>query len=102
VDPFFIVPEKCRCIDYQLLKLQEAPEAVPNGELPRHVQLYCDRYLCDRVVPGNRVTVVGIYSIKKSFATTRVSFLLAFLFCLLYFCFYCSVVLETDVIMLSL
>ena len=74
MDPFFIVPEKCRCIDYQLLKLQEAPEAVPNGELPRHVQLYCDRYLCDRVVPGNRVTVVGIYSIKKSFATTRVSF----------------------------
>lgn len=71
VDPFFIVPEKCQCIDYQLLKLQEAPEAVPNGELPRHVQLYCDRYLCDRVVPGNRVTVVGIYSIKKSFATTR-------------------------------
>ena len=74
MDPFFIVPEKCRCIDYQLLKLQEAPEVVPNGELPRHVQLYCDRYLCDRVVPGNRVTVVGIYSIKKSFATTRVSF----------------------------
>jgi len=74
VDPFFIVPEKCQCIDYQLLKLQEAPEAVPNGELPRHIQLYCDRYLCDRVVPGNRVTVVGIYSIKKSFATTRVSF----------------------------
>jgi len=80
VDPFFIVPEKCRCIDYQLLKMQEAPEAVPNGELPRHVQLYCDRYLCDRVVPGNRVTVVGIYSIKKSFATTRVSFLLTFSF----------------------
>ncbi len=23
------------------------------------------RYLCDRVVPGNRVTVMGIYSIKK-------------------------------------
>jgi DNA replication licensing factor MCM5 len=71
VDPFFIVPEKCRCIDFQLLKLQEAPEAVPNGELPRHLQLYCDRYLCDRVVPGNRVTVVGIYSIKKAFTTSR-------------------------------
>jgi len=79
VDPFFIVPEKCQCIDYQLLKLQEAPEAVPNGELPRHVQLYCDRYLCDRVVPGNRITVVGIYSIKKSFATSRVSFLPPFI-----------------------
>ena len=24
------------------------------------------RNLCDRVVPGNRVTVIGIYSIKKT------------------------------------
>lgn len=23
------------------------------------------RYLCDHVVPGNRVTIMGIYSIKK-------------------------------------
>ena len=66
IDPFFIVPDKCKCVDFQVLRLQEAPEAVPNGELPRHLQLYCDRYLCERVVPGNRVTVVGIYSIKKS------------------------------------
>ena len=49
----------------QVLKLQEAPDMVPNGELPRHLQLYCDRYLTEKVVPGNRVTVVGIYSIKK-------------------------------------
>ena len=24
------------------------------------------RYLCERAVPGNRVTVVGLYSIKKT------------------------------------
>ncbi|ESN98474.1 hypothetical protein HELRODRAFT_113800 [Helobdella robusta] len=65
VDPFFIVPEKCKCVDFQVLKLQESPEAVPNGELPRHMQLYCDRNLCEAVVPGNRVSVIGIYSIKK-------------------------------------
>lgn len=29
-----------------------------------HVHL-CPRYLCDQVVPGNRVTILGIYSIKK-------------------------------------
>lgn len=23
------------------------------------------RYLCDRVVPGNRITINGVYSIKK-------------------------------------
>ncbi|VDI54819.1 replicative DNA helicase Mcm, partial [Mytilus galloprovincialis] len=32
--------------------------------------VYCDllkrQYLCDKIVPGNRVTVVGIYSIKKT------------------------------------
>ena len=49
----------------QLLKLQESPDAVPKGELPRHIQLYCDRYLTDKVVPGNRITVIGIYSIRK-------------------------------------
>ena len=43
VDPFFIVPDKCRCVDYQILKLQESPESVPQGEVPRHLQLYCDR-----------------------------------------------------------
>nr|XP_023685586.1 DNA replication licensing factor MCM5 [Paramormyrops kingsleyae] len=65
VDPYFILPDRCVCIDFQMLRLQESPDAVPHGEMPRHLQLYCDRYLCDRVVPGNRVTVMGIYSIKK-------------------------------------
>ncbi|XP_075939784.1 DNA replication licensing factor MCM5 [Anarhichas minor] len=66
VDPYFIIPDRCICVDFQTLRLQEAPDAVPHGEMPRHLQLYCDRYLCDRVVPGNRVTIVGIYSIKKT------------------------------------
>jgi len=66
LDPFFILPDKCKCVDFQVLKLQESPDAVPNGELPRHLQLYCDRYLTEKVVPGNRVTVTGIYSIKKT------------------------------------
>ncbi|GFX66513.1 DNA replication licensing factor mcm5-A [Trichonephila clavipes] len=65
VDPYFILPDKCECVDFQLLKMQESPDYVPHGEMPRHIQLYCDRNLCERVVPGNRVTVLGIYSIKK-------------------------------------
>ncbi|KAF7666374.1 hypothetical protein LDENG_00109500 [Lucifuga dentata] len=69
VDPYFIIPDRCVCVDFQTLRLQESPDAVPHGELPRHLQLYCDRYLCDRVVPGNRVTIMGIYSIKKMAAT---------------------------------
>ncbi|KAM4652511.1 DNA replication licensing factor MCM5 [Discoglossus pictus] len=70
LDPYYIVPDKCKCVDFQTLKLQESPDAVPHGEMPRHMQLYCDRYLCDKVVPGNRVTIMGIYSIKKSGKTS--------------------------------
>lgn len=66
LDPFFIIPDKCKCVDFQVLKLQELTDDVPKGEMPRHMQLYCDRYLTEKVVPGNRVTIMGIYSIKKS------------------------------------
>ncbi|XP_016382218.1 DNA replication licensing factor mcm5-like [Sinocyclocheilus rhinocerous] len=43
---------------------------ISNIPLPPGLQGYalprkCNTYLCDRVVPGNRVTVMGIYSIKK-------------------------------------
>lgn len=65
LDPYFIIPDKCKCVDSQILKLQELSDSTPQGEMPRHVQLYCDRYLCERVVPGNRVMVIGVYSIKK-------------------------------------
>lgn len=44
MDPYFIIPDKCKCVDFQTLKLQETPDAVPHGEMPRHMQLYCDRY----------------------------------------------------------
>ncbi|KAM3724476.1 DNA replication licensing factor [Dirofilaria immitis] len=67
IDPYHIIPDKCHCIDFQTLKLQENPEDVPHGEMPRHMQLYCDRHLTDRVAPGNRVMIVGIYSIKRMF-----------------------------------
>ncbi|KAM8930004.1 DNA replication licensing factor MCM5 [Pelodytes ibericus] len=70
LDPYYIIPDRCKCVDFQTLKLQESPDAVPHGEMPRHMQLYCERYLCDKVVPGNRVTIVGIYSIRKSGKTS--------------------------------
>lgn len=65
LDPFFILPDNCKCVDFQSLKLQESPDSVPHGEMPRHLQLYVDRSLVERAVPGNRVTVMGVYSIRK-------------------------------------
>ena len=43
IDPYFILPDRCVCVDFQTLRLQESPDAVPHGEMPRHLQLYCDR-----------------------------------------------------------
>lgn len=53
------------CMLIQVLKLQETPESIPQGELPRHLTVYCERTLCEKVAPGARVVVLGIYSIKK-------------------------------------
>ena len=65
IDPYFIVATKSKCVDMQVLKLQELPESVPSGETSRHLTVYSERYLCDRAVPGNRITVMGIFCMKK-------------------------------------
>ncbi|PYH75947.1 DNA replication licensing factor Mcm5 [Aspergillus uvarum CBS 121591] len=66
LDPYVVSHEKCHFVDQQVLKLQEAPDQVPVGELPRHVLISADRYLANRVVPGSRCTVMGIFSIYQS------------------------------------
>ncbi|KAI6178632.1 DNA replication licensing factor MCM5 [Aphelenchoides besseyi] len=71
LDPYYMLPDKCVCVDFQTLKLQECPDDVPHGEMPRHMQVYVDRYLVDRVTPGNRVNITGVLSIKKMFDRTN-------------------------------
>ncbi|KAH9831089.1 DNA replication licensing factor mcm5 [Teratosphaeria destructans] len=66
LDPYFVVHEKSQFIDQQVLKLQEAPDDVPVGELPRHILVSADRYLANRVVPGSRCVVMGVFSIYQS------------------------------------
>ncbi|KAH6655126.1 DNA replication licensing factor mcm5 [Truncatella angustata] len=69
LDPYFVVHEKSQFVDQQVIKLQEAPDQVPVGELPRHVLISADRYLTNRVVPGSRCTVMGIFSIYQNKAS---------------------------------
>lgn len=66
LDPYFVVHESSKFVDQQVIKLQEAPDQVPVGELPRHVLISADRYLTNRVVPGSRCTVMGIFSIYQN------------------------------------
>lgn len=66
MDPYMIVHSKSTFTDHQTLKLQEAPDMVPVGELPRHMLLSADRHLTGKVVPGSRVIATGIYSTFQS------------------------------------
>lgn len=66
LDPYVSLPDEGLYIDAQVLKLQELPEAVPTGEMPRSISLTCDRYLADTVSPGVRVSVIGVYSVGSS------------------------------------
>ena len=48
-------------VDKQLIKLQEAPDDIPEGETPHTVSMFTRQDLVDCTKPGDRVTVVGIY-----------------------------------------
>lgn len=71
LDPYYVLHEKCQFIDQQILKLQEAPDQVPVGELPRHILVSADRYLANRVVPGTRCTIMGVFSIYQQKGNKR-------------------------------
>ncbi|KAJ2784101.1 minichromosome maintenance protein 5 [Coemansia javaensis] len=66
LDPYEIVTDKCTFVDQQTLKVQEAPDLIPVGELPRHTIMSADRSLTNRVFPGSRVTVTGIFTVYQS------------------------------------
>lgn len=63
---FVVMPDSCTYVDQQTLKLQEAPEVVPTGEMPRNIVLSMDRNLVDKVSPGTRVSVIGIASLYNN------------------------------------
>jgi DNA replication licensing factor MCM4 len=58
---FEIIHNDCTFADRQILKLQETPELVPEGETPQNVCICCFDNLVDQVRPGDRVEITGIY-----------------------------------------
>ena len=57
---FLLVREKSEYIDWQKIVVQEKPEDVPGGQMPRSIEVHLTNDLVDSVRPGDRVSVVGI------------------------------------------
>uniref|UniRef100_A0A8C7YS61 DNA replication licensing factor MCM4 n=1 Tax=Oryzias sinensis TaxID=183150 RepID=A0A8C7YS61_9TELE len=47
--------------DKQMIKIQESPEDMPAGQTPHTTILYAHNDLVDKVQPGDRVNITGIY-----------------------------------------
>ncbi|XP_069777639.1 DNA replication licensing factor MCM4 isoform X2 [Narcine bancroftii] len=59
--------------DKQMVKLQESPEDMPAGQTPHTVILFAHNDLVDKVQPGDRVNVTGIYRAVPIRVNPRVS-----------------------------
>jgi len=75
--PFKLILEESEFIDWQRLTIQEKPEELPPGQLPRSIEAIAREDLVDVARPGDRVVVVGIlkpireYSPRGSLSTFR-------------------------------
>ena len=58
--PYSIVADESIFSDRQKLKLQEAPEKVPTGEMPRSVMVAIEKGIVDKAPPGTRVSLFCI------------------------------------------
>ena len=56
-----IVHNRCGFKDRQLVKCQESPGDIPQGETPHTVNLCAFEELVDKAKPGDRVQITGIY-----------------------------------------
>ena len=70
--PFELIPERSKFVDWQKIRLQEKPEELPPGALPRALDCILQDDLVDIARPGDPGRVIGILrSTQDTTARTR-------------------------------
>lgn len=60
-DSMAIIHNRCIFADKQVIKLQETPDSVPDGQTPHSVSLCCYDEIVDVCKAGDRIEVTGIF-----------------------------------------
>jgi replicative DNA helicase Mcm len=58
--PFKLIIEESKFIDWQKIRIQEKPEELPPGQLPRSLDAILTDDIVDIARPGDRITLTGI------------------------------------------
>ncbi len=65
-------PDRSKYRDWQHMVVQERPEEIPAGQIPRSIDVVLTDDLVDVARPGDRVTVIGIVRLARSSRFNRV------------------------------
>ncbi len=71
VGPFELVESESKFINSQNVRVQERPEDLPPGQLPRWIDVTLTEDLVDTARPGDRVTMVGVSRTRRVFQPGR-------------------------------
>jgi replicative DNA helicase Mcm len=66
--PVKLIPEKSFFIDWQRIRIQESPEELPPGQMPRSVDVTLRGDIVDISRPGDMVKVTGILQTSPDFS----------------------------------
>jgi len=68
---FQLLMDKSRFIDWQKIVVQERPEEIPPGQMPRSIEIILTSDLVDIARPGDRITITGILRVMPTGAAMR-------------------------------
>jgi replicative DNA helicase Mcm len=69
--PFTLIEEESEFINSQRIRVQEKPEELPAGQLPRWIDVKLIEDLVDLARPGDRVTITGVARTVREYLPRR-------------------------------
>ena len=71
-----LIHNRCKFTSKQIIRIQETPEMIPDGQTPHTITIVAYGNLVDSVRPGDRVDVTGVYRATSSRPNPRTRTLL--------------------------